>query len=119
MKFVIHGELPTLNEIIAKAKSHYHAYRKLKKDATALVKYSCQKLPILNGKVDLDITYYCKNRAKDKDNIAVAKKFIFDGLVAAKKLKNDGWREIGNWQESFVVDKKNPRIEVEIKGAGK
>jgi hypothetical protein len=48
------------------------------------------------------------------DNIAVAKKFILDGLLAAKKIKNDGWNEVVGWEEHFNVDRKNPRIEVEI-----
>ena len=105
MKFVISGELPDMNEIIKVSKSHFAAYAKLKKDATEIVRLSCLKLPKIK-KIYLNITYYCKNKRKDIDNIAVAKKFTLDGLMAAGKIKNDGWNEIAGWNEKFEVDKK-------------
>ena len=114
MKFVIPRELPDMNEIIKVSKSHFAAYAKLKKDATEIVRCSCLRLPEIKNKARFRITYYCKNKRKDIDNIAVAKKFIFDGLIAGKKIKNDGWNEIIGWEEEFYVDKENPRIEIEI-----
>ena len=59
-------------------------------------------------------TWIEPNRCRDKDNIAFAKKFIQDALVRNGVLKNDGWKEIDGFGDSFEVDKKNPRIEVEI-----
>lgn len=114
-RFTIPGELPNLNDVINKSKIHWAAYSKLKKEATTLVRYAANKLPVFKEKIFLDITYYARNKRKDMDNIAFAKKFILDGLVEAGKIKNDGWGEIAGWQESFKVDKKNPRIEVIIK----
>ena len=58
--------------------------------------------------------WLCKNKKKDKDNIAFAKKFILDGLVEAGVIKNDGWDDIEGFQDEFEIDAKNPRIEVEI-----
>jgi len=62
------------------------------------------------------ITYhwYCKDKRKDKSNIAFAKKFIEDGLVNAGVLKNDGWNDIEGFNDRFYIDKQNPRVEVEI-----
>lgn len=114
MKFVILGRLPSMNEIVKESKRYKTAYNEMKQTATTLVKFSCQRLPIIRKKANFKITYYEKNRKRDPDNVAAAKKFIFDGLVAAKKLSNDGWQQIGGWHEEFKVDKKNPRIEVEI-----
>lgn len=54
------------------------------------------------------------NRRRDKDNVAFAKKFIQDALVANNVLKNDGWAEIEHFTDDFAVDQKNPRIEVTI-----
>lgn len=104
-----------MNDVINKSKQHWAIYAKMKQEATELVKYSALKLPKFKNKIYLEITYFVKNRKKDMDNIAFAKKFIFDGLVEAEKIKNDGWGEIAGWKESFEVDKYNPRIEVYIK----
>ena len=114
MKITIPGELPALNEIIDKSKAHHMAYASLKKDATNLVQYAANNLPQMN-RIELDITYYCKNRRKDPDNIAAAKKFILDGLVKAEVISNDGWKEVAGWKERWERDKDNPRVEVEIK----
>ncbi|NFO72141.1 Holliday junction resolvase [Clostridium botulinum] len=113
MKIVIPGELPDLNKIIDVAKKHYMQYSNLKKTNTDLVTW------IAKGKgkfkrIDLDITWYCKNKRKDKDNIAAGIKFILDGLVKAKVIENDGWKEINNFTHKFEVDKNNPRTEIEI-----
>lgn len=112
-KFVVPGELPTLNEIIALSKGHWGQYSKMKKMNTNKVIQSLAGIPVIE-KADFHITWYCKNKQKDKDNIMVGQKFIFDGLVDAHILKNDGWKEIGNISHQFEVDKKNPRIEIEI-----
>lgn len=114
MKLTIPGELPDLNEIIKVSKIHYGAYSKLKKDNTNKVTWLAKQLPKMD-KIDLNITWYCKNRRKDKDNIAVGIKFILDGLVKAGTIKNDGWKQVNDFSHNFKVDKKNPRIEVEIK----
>ena len=37
-----------------------------------------------------------------------------DALVKAGTLKNDGWNQIGGYEDLFDVDKENPRIEIEL-----
>lgn len=112
--FTVPGELPDLNQIIKASKSHYMAYSNMKKDYTALVMISAQKLPKIE-KADLEITWYCKNKRKDPDNVSAGIKFLLDGLVKAGKLENDGWNQVGSITHKFEVDKQNPRIEVKIK----
>lgn len=116
-KIVIKSKLPTLNEIIAIAKRNPFAYAKMKKDYTNLVRYSSLKLKPIKTPAKFIIKYFLKNKRKDPDNIAVGKKFIFDGLIKAGKIKNDGWQEIAGWEEYFFVDK-NERIEITIKEKG-
>lgn len=103
-----------MNEIIAEAKKWKTAYNSMKQEATEICRLSCLRLPRIDFKMQLYIIYHCKNKRRDMDNIAVAKKFIFDGMIKAGKIKNDGWKEIGGWTEEFRIDKKNPRIEVII-----
>lgn len=114
-KIVIPGELPGLNKIIDKSKTHWAAYSEMKKEHTNTIAWIAKTELEPMSRIELDITYYCKNRMKDPDNIAAGKKFIIDGLVEAEILENDGWKQIEGWNESFAVDKENPRVEVIIK----
>ena len=113
MKIIIPGELPDMNNIIKAAKSHYGQYSKLKKQYTEVIAWSCKGLKA-SGQIDLVITWHCKDKRKDKDNIAAGIKFILDGLVEGGVICNDGWKEIGNFHHIFKVDSKNPRVEIEI-----
>jgi len=112
---VIPGELPDLNQIIAESKNHWGSYSSLKKANTQLVAF-CTKQATKQKykKIDLEITWYCKDRRKDKDNIMVGTKFILDGLVAAGVIQNDGWTNVGDIRHKFDVDKQDPRVEVRI-----
>lgn len=113
MKIVIPGELPTMNEIVSASKKHWAKYSSMKRTYTRLVALHALKLPKLD-KVDVTITWICKNRRQDKDNITAGQKFIFDGLVEAGVLKNDGWAQIGNVIHRFEIDKEKPRVEIEL-----
>lgn len=114
MKFTIQGELPDANQVIAASKSHYIVYSRMKAENTLLVRLEASKLTKVD-KADFEITWYCKNKRKDKDNIMFGQKFIFDGLVDAKIIENDGWSQIGDVVHKFKVDKDNPRIEIIMK----
>lgn len=119
-KIVIPGELPDLNTIIAESKrgrGKWQPYNEMKQEHTNIVAWIAKsEIKKKLKKIDLEITWICKNRRKDKDNImAGGLKMILDGLVVAGVIKNDGWSEIGSINNHFEVDKDNPRIEVEIR----
>ena len=116
MKIVVSGELPGLNKIIDKSKAHHMAFASMKKKNTNLVTWKAKGIPKMES-IYLNIKYYCKDRRRDPDNIAAAKKFILDGLVGAGVIENDGWKQVKGWSESWEKDKENPRIEIEIKEA--
>lgn len=116
MKLKIPGTLPSQNEIIEAAKKSPYAYSGMKSENTSFVRYQAisQKINPVK-RANFIITYICPNKKKDKDNISGGgDKFIFDGLQAAGILTNDGWSQIGDVTHRFAVDKKNPRIEIEI-----
>lgn len=115
MKLVIPGVLPSLNEIIAESKQHYGTYSKMKAHYTDVVAWQAkaQKIPHVE-RADFVITWYCRNKKKNKDNIMAGQKFIFDGLQIAGVIENDGWGQLRNIAHQFEVDNKNPRIEIEI-----
>ncbi len=117
MKRVIPGEMPGMNEIIDAAKKGrkgYQPYAVMKKENTNIVTWVAKKVP-KKKRIHLDITWIAKDKRRDPDNIAAAVKFIWDGLVEAGVIKNDGWNENGGWSNHFEVDKNNPRIVVIIK----
>jgi hypothetical protein len=113
IRLIIPGTLPTMNEIIEASKQHWSVYAEMKQINTDLVAWHSKFLPVLNN-VDVVITWYREDRRIDKDNIMAGQKFIFDGLVAVGRLPNDGWKQIGDITHRFRVDKKNPRVEIEL-----
>lgn len=113
---IIDGELLDHNKYINLTRSNKYLGAKAKKEATETVAYYTvsNALKKIDKKVDVKVTHYCKNRRKDKDNIAFTIKFILDGLILGGIIDNDGWNEIGKLEFDFKVDKENPRIKVEL-----
>ena len=116
MKLIIPGELTDLNTYIQKERGNRFAAAAIKEEETRRVYWECksQKLKLIDSPVFIACTWFCKNKKKDLDNIAFGKKFLLDGLVKAGVLSDDGWDEIRGFQDAFMVDKDNPRIEVEF-----
>lgn len=114
-KIIIPGELPGMNEIIEAAKNHPMAYAQMKEDNTDAVAWPAKMIPKMK-RVFLNITWYCKDKRRDPDNIAAAVKFIWDGLVEGGVIEKDGWKQNAGWVNHFEVDKKNPRVEIELEG---
>lgn len=116
-KLVIPLTFPGLNDYINAERTHRQKAAKMKKqyqDAVMLCIRS-QRLPTFDGPVYMYYTWVEKDRRRDKDNIAAfGRKVIQDALVKAGVLKNDGWANIVGFSDAFEVDKKRPRVEVEI-----
>lgn len=117
-KFIIVGRLPTENQIIAAAKEHFGVYSKMKKESTQKVvdciKHAQNPPPQFSGTLHLRITWVSPNRRTNKDNIEAGQKFIWDGLVDAGVIPNDGWTQQGNKLHQHLVDKNFPHIIVEV-----
>ena len=113
MKFEIPGRLPGFNEIIEAAKRNPHEYARMKETYTAMVAWLAKKLPRFE-KVALVITWYEPDQRRDLDNIMAGQKFIMDGLVQAGVIPDDSQKYILGIYHGFKVDRKNPRVEVEI-----
>lgn len=59
--------------------------------------------------------WYEPNRKRDLDNISsYGRKIIQDAMVNCRVIENDGWENIIGFEDRFFVDKREPRIEVEI-----
>jgi Holliday junction resolvase RusA-like endonuclease len=115
MKLTIKGRLPGLNEYVQAERSNRYMGSKMKKEYTELVAWECKRQKLKKCKpVEIIFTWYEANKKRDKDNIAFAKKFILDGLVQAGVLDSDGWKGYGDFDDRFEVDKKEPRVEIEL-----
>lgn len=116
-KLIVRGVLPGLNEMTNANRSNRYQGSEQKKDATNRVYRSCKasKLKPIDGLNDYTFIWYCKDKRRDKDNIMAGQKFIFDGLQSAGIIENDGRKQIGDINHRFLIDKENPRVEVEIR----
>lgn len=65
--------------------------------------------------VELHYEWIEKDRCRDLDNISgYGHKIIQDALVQCGVLKNDGPTYVVGFTDKFGVDRKHPRVEVEI-----
>lgn len=114
MRIVVPGELPGLNETIAGAKQHWAQYASAKAHWTGIVAaLACGTTQM--QRVHVRCHWYTKDRRRDPDNVAAGgTKIILDGLVLAGVLPGDGWAYVASISHTFAVDKRNPRVEVEL-----
>ena len=117
--FVIPGRLAALNDYTKsnRAGQFIGAGVKVKQERIVTKAIIEAELPHFVGKVHIDIEWYEESKRRDFDNIAFAKKFIFDSLVNAGVLDGDSWRYLSApepFRDRFYIDKSNPRIVVTI-----
>lgn len=100
---------PTLNDQIKSARSGWRVSARIKKNWTNKITLACRNSPRFEGKVWLEFRWQVRSFARDADNIAASSKFILDGLVQAKVLKEDNLMIIQSpvihWYERGKVDK--------------
>lgn len=115
-EFVIPGRLPGLNDYTAACRGRATAGGKMKHRAQDAVREAIRAagLKPMKAPVDVRITWYEKNRRRDKDNIRFGVKFILDALVAEHVIENDNWHWVRAIVDEYRVDKENPRIHVLI-----
>lgn len=114
--YAIPFELPTLNEYTNANRANRYGGAALKKDTEQKICLHLKEQGIvkLETPVYFIYTWICKDRRKDKDNIAFAKKFIQDALVDVGVIPNDKWDCIEGWSDKFDVCKESPGVMVEI-----
>lgn len=117
----ITGRLPGLNDIIDANRSSKYQASNQKKDVEGMICWYIRE-QLKGVKIDKPVKlthyWYEATKRRDKDNIVAAKKFIWDSLVRAGILKNDGWKEIEDFKDYVLVDEVNPRVVVEIEEVG-
>jgi hypothetical protein len=101
--------MPTLNEFISAQNRNRYIGNAMKQKYTKIVQlvalaegFKCNDI-----KYNVEVTWYITNRRSDPDNIASGLKFILDGLVKAKAIKNDGHKQIGSITHHFKDSETN------------
>lgn len=111
----IKGTLDGLNEFLDATKKHRLKGAEMKAANTEVVRLSSLRCHKFKTPVHFTIRYHEPTNKRDPDNVAFAKKFIFDGLVSAGVIPNDTRKWVIGWDELVLTDKKNPRIEILIR----
>jgi len=115
-RLTITGRLPGLNDmLLSRGRGHY-AWNAKKKRLEEEIMWEIKRdriRPVARARFSFH--FFERDRRRDPDNVdAVAKKVIFDAMVKAGVLQNDGWDQIAGIRLEYAVDKDNPRIEVYI-----
>ncbi len=114
----IPGTLNNLNDYIAAERTNRYNGAKMKADNGEIVAVAirqCMRGVRIGNPVFMKYLWVEPNRRRDKDNISsFGRKVIQDALVDTGVLKDDGWKYVVGFSDSFEVDKENPRIEVRI-----
>ena len=121
-KLWIEGRFPGLNDILEAAHKRQRIgtlvvprYVAMKRNYTEIVIMTAKAQAIRPVERAFFVFRWVeKDRRRDLDNIAAARKFVLDGLVEAGVLKTDGWNHVSGWIDKFEVIKAKPGVEVEI-----
>ena len=109
MKIIINNERPkSWNEYYAG--KHWSIRATEAERVHQLIQYMSKK-GIFVGQVDIVMTVYFKNRPLDADNIA--SKFYIDGLKG-RVIEDDNPKYVRSVKTVSLVDKENPRVEIEL-----
>lgn len=117
MKFVIQGRLPSLNDYIKECRGNKYSANLMKKRVEKGIVFAIREAKLQRATtypIKLKITWYEENKRRDIDNVVFATKFIQDALVSAGIIENDNQKWIVGLSHEVLIDRDNPRIEIEI-----
>jgi len=118
-RFTIEGRLPGLNDFKSSARGRpWWACQKAKQEAMNRVMWDLRRfqVPHFVVPVTIRIREVEPNARRDRDNVSGgASKVILDAMKHLGIIKNDSRKWVLDCRhDTTQIDKKNPRIEVEI-----
>lgn len=117
-KLIYPGKLHSLNEYVAACRRNPYTGARMKKEDQNRVEWFIRSqlrgIRIKNP-VRMKYTWYEANKKRDLDNVSsYGRKVIQDALVHCGVIHDDSWKQVTGFSDRFFVDRKEPRIEVEI-----
>lgn len=114
--FEVPGRLPGMNEYTSANRSNAQAGGRMKSETEEAIMWAAKVagLKPMAGKVYARFIWVEPNMRRDLDNIAFAKKFVFDALQKMGVIKNDNWSGVTGFSDTFRLNKANPRVIVEL-----
>lgn len=106
-----------MNEYIEAERSSRYAASAMKKQVQHTIALVCRAQhprAHFTKPVIMHYKWIEKDRRRDCDNIAFGKKFIQDAFVKAGIIIDDSRKYVAGFTDTFEVDRKNPRIEIEL-----
>ena len=95
-------KLPSLNEYINECRTNRYRGAKFKESIESDISWFLYKVPKFQNPVIIHFHWIEKNKKRDYDNIAFAKKFILDALVKCGKLKDDNRKYVVGFSDNFA-----------------
>lgn len=119
MEFKIHIPLkyPSLNEYINACRNNRFTGANMKKACEQQTAIFLKKVPAITNPVDISFCWVEKDKRRDLDNVAFAKKFILDALVKTGVLPDDGQKFVKSLSDTFETGQLNA-VTVTIKERG-
>lgn len=107
-------KLPSLNEYVDVCRTNPYKASKFKRDIEKKIIWHVEKIPRFENPVMIHFHWIEKNKRRDLDNIAFAKKFILDALVKCGKLIDDNHNYVTAFTDDFKYsDETKVIIEIE------
>jgi len=110
MKIRFNYDYPTLNQLISSAqkrKGKFSPYGIEKKQATNYTEMIVKEYikenntPIFENSVEIKCVWFRGNKRSDPDNISACIKYVIDGIVKGKLLKDDTMKYIHKISHEF------------------
>ena len=114
-------KLPSLNDYVRACRANRFEGAKMKKRLEKEIGLFVRRLPVISDPVRITFIWQEKNKRRDYDNIAFAKKFILDALVKEGRLKDDNRKCVAGfvdcfsygdeWKVTLVIERKDDESE--------
>lgn len=115
-KLTIPLPLITLNQYTNAERTNKFKAAKIKKEMTGICaqhsRVAKNKGLVIETPFKATFEWFMKDKRQDLDNIAFQKKFILDGMIKAKLIENDGYKQHRQSEDIYLIDKANQRVEI-------